>query len=317
MSRSRWRISRRTSAWTPVRKTRPEPSSYLSSSETSRSATLVPAGVMVKLRRVRVFWTRNRPDRSRKRVDRKACGLDRFGADDTPRGGGPSTNAHWAGDASSARDGSNSLCYVAAGRPCAVPEVRERLPAGTRCGVARGHPAGYVPVGLARRPTRDGRHCHGHGARAARSLRHIVAMRVDADASRPAGQRGAPAGRLWRSRRKAGGAARESWVDDRSRTGTRATTRVRHRRPAGAPRCPAAGTKACAAGTKVCAAGTKVCAAGSEVCAAGTESPAAGGGSQRATGNSSSPVTTMQSRGIRSPAPAPRPAARRTARRRR
>ena len=46
------------------------------------------------------------------------------------------------------------------GAVCA-PEVRERLPAGTRCGIARGHPAVAVPVGLARRPTRDGRHCHG------------------------------------------------------------------------------------------------------------------------------------------------------------
>ncbi len=35
--------------------------------------------------------------------------------------------------------------------------------------------------------------------------------------------------RLRRSRRKAGGATREPWVGDRSRTGTRATTRVRCR----------------------------------------------------------------------------------------
>src|SRR6185437_2418687 len=42
-SRWRCRIRRRTSAWTPVRKTRPEPSSYLSSSETSRSGAVVTA----------------------------------------------------------------------------------------------------------------------------------------------------------------------------------------------------------------------------------------------------------------------------------
>ena len=48
-------------------------------------------------------------------------------------------------------------------------------------------------------------------------------------ASRKARGRSLCSGRLWRSRRKAGGATRESWVDDRSRTGTRATTRVRHR----------------------------------------------------------------------------------------
>src|SRR5688572_23842114 len=47
-ARSRWRcnIARRTSAWVPLRKTRPEASLYLSSSETGKADIPAPKGVL-------------------------------------------------------------------------------------------------------------------------------------------------------------------------------------------------------------------------------------------------------------------------------
>ena len=53
------------------------------------------------------------------------------------------------------------------------------------------------------------------------AYRAVASIGVRVPGSRPR--------RLRRSRREAGGATRESWVDDRSRTGTRARTRVRRR----------------------------------------------------------------------------------------
>ena len=132
------------------------------------------------------------------------------------------------------------------GGACLCARCAQSPACGSRCGIARGHPAGCVAIGLARRSTRDGRRArsrspcpaplpwtdqcplercdpeprrfHSRGS-ACDSRSRIARRRVTGSRSR----------RLRRSRRKAGGATREPWVGDRSRTGTRATTRVRRR----------------------------------------------------------------------------------------
>ena len=117
---------------------------------------------------------------------------------------------------------------------------------GSRCGIARRHPAGCGAIGLARRSTRDGRRARSRSPCPAPLPRtdQCPLERCDPEPRRlhsrgsACGSRsriarrtvtGSRSRRLRRTRRRAGGTTREPWVGDRSRTGTRATTRVRRR----------------------------------------------------------------------------------------